>query len=130
MSRRSPVALVVCVPGLWEHAITAEMASWRKDLTDPRVFFMADDPAARQRLNDTSPVVRQARRRLAELEAAYAARESIVVRCSDLRCRQFPEAAEVPSVADPWSGVQEVRITADDHVEPAQVHRNGGPRGH
>lgn len=41
----------------------------------------------------------------------------------------IPEAADVPWLADPWSEVREIRITADDYVQPAQVHRNGPHAG-
>ena len=128
MSRKmNPAQLVVKVPGIYEHVVTHLIAQETKHLVDPRATFMSDDPAVRQRLNNTSTGVRQAKRRLAELQAAYAASGSIVAQCRSLRCREFPEAADVPWLADPWSEVREVRITADDHVQPAQVHRNGRP---
>jgi len=63
-----------------------------------------------------------ARRRLAELEAARAAGDSIVVHRTDLTARDFPEAQFVPWIADRFSGVDDVRITADDRVQPAVRH--------
>jgi hypothetical protein len=108
MARRiDPAALVVRVPGLCEHAIACQIDDARRE------------------------VGRGARRRLTELESAYAAGESIIVAVSALRDAAFPEAADVPWIADRWSGVTEVRITAEDCVQPAVRHRNGrSPAGH
>jgi hypothetical protein len=108
MARRiDPAALVVRVPGLYEDVIACQIDDARRE------------------------VGRGARRRLTELESAYAAGESIIVAVSALRDAAFPEAADVPWIADRWSGVTEVRITAEDCVQPAVRHRNGrSPAGH
>lgn len=67
MARRiDPAALVVRVPGLYEHAIACQIDDARREVS------------------------RGARRRLTELESAYAAGESIIVAVSALARRSVP----------------------------------------
>jgi hypothetical protein len=120
MSRQiDPAAAVVVVDGVYERVIAERIVAARRQCFDPRVVCVTDDPIERDELNDASPIAQMARRRLGELEGAREAGGSIVVHRTDLTRRAFPEVQFIPWVADRFSGVDELRISADDCVQPA-----------
>jgi hypothetical protein len=128
MSRQvDPAAAVVVVAGVWERVIAERIVAARRQCVDPRVAWVTDDPAEQERLNDESPIVQMARRRLVELEGARAAGAAVTVHRTDLTARDFPELQHVPWIADRWLDVDEVRIGADDTVQPA-VHHHSRPQ--
>lgn len=99
------------VPGLWEH--------WRRCLLaevergDPRIacdFALGMTDAARKRANDAASA--SPKRTLAHMDdCGWFSR-------GRPPARQFPEAAEVPWLAD--RSVARIRVYADDSIEPAE----------
>ena len=110
---------VIRVEGVYEKVLTDRIVAARRQCFDPRVAWLTDDPAEQQRLNDKSAVVAMARRRVAELEDARTCGAPVTVHRTDLTARDFPELQQIPWIADRGFGVDEVRIGADDTVQPA-----------
>ncbi|MDR3659517.1 MAG: hypothetical protein P4L86_03725 [Mycobacterium sp.] len=82
-----------------------------------------DDPAEQQRLNDSSPVVIAARRKLAQFEAGQP------VQCSKPSLRDFPAAAGIGWLAERTSGVAQIEVSADDAIRRLAGYGAGGGGG-
>ncbi|MBZ4581105.1 hypothetical protein [Mycobacterium avium] len=106
MARRIGESALDTIPGLYRRLrddLEREVAAG-----DPRALFATDDPDERRRLNDTSPMIRQARRRLAAMNDG----EPVTIPRWKL--------GTVPSIVwllDPT--ITQVTVSADDAVRPS-----------
>lgn len=113
-----PAELPVEPAAVWPSVHAALIASYQRDADagDPRVLFMTDDPAERARLNERSPLVRQARHTAERLCAGE------LVAIDTRRVARLPGAEWSPWLANhPYDAG--VIVAPDDTVRPAPKRR-------
>lgn len=107
------------IPGLYEHIRAGWQELVRKG--DPRLLpdFTPDlTDRQRQRLNETSPLITQAKRKLDKMSRS----EPVRYPCAHVGGNSFPQARNIPWIADRLS--REMWVAADDRVSPAAPHPN------